>query len=179
MVEFYTEMDVFVPGTRDPGAAPLARAQADEAQELAVPRTERVGRGVQLQSRRRLTALRPACRRSIARAARWPRIATLSFERASMRLVRFSAGDAPAVPGLLVDGHVRALTDLVPDAPQDTRDVIADWDRVKKAIDGAGTGAGGLPLDQVTLRAPIPARARSSRSGSTTPTISRRRRTPG
>jgi 2-keto-4-pentenoate hydratase/2-oxohepta-3-ene-1,7-dioic acid hydratase in catechol pathway len=60
------------------------------------------------------------------------------------------------VPGLLVDGRVHALTDLVPDAPQDTRDVIVDWDRVKKAINGAGTGAGGLPLDQVTLRAPIP-----------------------
>ena len=73
-----------------------------------------------------------------------------------MRLVRFSAGDAPAVPGLLVDGCVHALTDVVPDAPQDTRDVIADWDRVKKAINGAGTGAGFLPLDQVTLRAPIP-----------------------
>jgi ureidoglycolate lyase len=73
-----------------------------------------------------------------------------------MRLVRFSAGDAPAVPGLFVDGRVRALTDLVPDAPQDTRDVIADWDRVKKAIYAAGTVAGNLPLVQVTLRAPIP-----------------------
>ena len=48
------------PGTRDPGAPPLARAQADEAAELAVPRAERLGRRVQLQPRRRLTAPRPA-----------------------------------------------------------------------------------------------------------------------
>ena len=73
-----------------------------------------------------------------------------------MRLVRFSAGDAPAAPGILVDGRVHALSDLLPDAPRDMRDVIADWDRVAAAISGAATAAGGLPLDQVTLRAPIP-----------------------
>jgi ureidoglycolate lyase len=73
-----------------------------------------------------------------------------------MRLVRFSSGSAPAVAGLLVDGRVHALADLVPDAPQDMREVIADWDRVRAAIGGAVPAAGGLPLAEVTLRAPIP-----------------------
>jgi ureidoglycolate lyase len=73
-----------------------------------------------------------------------------------MRLVSFSLGDAPAVPGVIVDGRVLALADLMPDAPKDTNDVIAGWDRVKTAINGAAPSAGGAPLDQVTLRAPIP-----------------------
>ena len=48
--------------------------------------------------------------------------------------------------------------DLVPDAPEDMRDVIADWDRIRMAIGGAVTDAmpAVLRLDQVTLRAPIP-----------------------
>jgi 2-keto-4-pentenoate hydratase/2-oxohepta-3-ene-1,7-dioic acid hydratase in catechol pathway len=44
----------------------------------------------------------------------------------------------------------------MPDAPQDMRDIIADWDRIRKALDGAVPATGGLALDQVTLRAPIP-----------------------
>ena len=60
MVEFYTEMDVFIPelGIQEP--RPWHEHKPDEAQELAVPRTERVGRRVQLQPRRRLTAVRSA-----------------------------------------------------------------------------------------------------------------------
>ena len=72
-----------------------------------------------------------------------------------MRLVSFSVGDAPAVPGVIVDGRVHALTDLLPDAPRDTRDVIAAWENVGAAIERAATAAGGATLGEVTLRAPI------------------------
>lgn len=72
-----------------------------------------------------------------------------------MRLVRFSSGTSPAVLGVLLGNRVHALTDLVPNAPSDQRDVIADWDRLSTAIDAAVPSTGGLPLDQVTLRAPI------------------------
>ena len=44
----------------------------------------------------------------------------------------------------------------MPDAPQDAVDVITGWDRIKTAISGAAMSGGGLPLEQVTLRAPIP-----------------------
>jgi 2-keto-4-pentenoate hydratase/2-oxohepta-3-ene-1,7-dioic acid hydratase in catechol pathway len=72
-----------------------------------------------------------------------------------MKLVWFSSHlSAPAV-GLLVDGHVRALADLVPDATQNICDVIADWDRIRTAIGDRAADAGGLPLDRVTLHAPI------------------------
>ena len=77
------------------------------------------------------------------------------LEGKSIQLVRFSAEGAPDAVGLLVAGQVYPLNDLVPDAPQDMRDVIAEWDRVKQAIDGAGSRAGGLPLAEVTLSAPI------------------------
>jgi 2-keto-4-pentenoate hydratase/2-oxohepta-3-ene-1,7-dioic acid hydratase in catechol pathway len=73
-----------------------------------------------------------------------------------MRLVRFTAGDTPAVPGVLVDGRVHALSDILPDAPRDIRDLIAGWDNVGAAIGHAAIAAGGVPLSDVTLRAPIP-----------------------
>ena len=73
-----------------------------------------------------------------------------------MRLARYSTGSAPAVVGVMVDGHVYALADLVSDAPQDMCDLIADWERVKAAIAKIERFPEGLPLDKVTLRAPIP-----------------------
>ncbi|MDP3898103.1 MAG: fumarylacetoacetate hydrolase family protein [Mesorhizobium sp.] len=71
-----------------------------------------------------------------------------------MRLVRFSAGDAPAMPGLLVDGRVYPVADLAPEAPRDIAGIIADWDRLGLSRNALPTGKG-LPLDRVTLRAPI------------------------
>ena len=59
------------------------------------------------------------------------------------------------MPGVIVDGRVHALTDLLPDAPRDTRDVIAAWENVGAAIERAATAAGGATLGEVTLRAPI------------------------
>ena len=76
-------------------------------------------------------------------------------KRRQMRLIRFSTATSVATTGILVDGRVHALAGLVPDAPRDTLDAIAYWDRIKTAIDGAATCEGGLPLEQVTLRAPI------------------------
>ena len=73
-----------------------------------------------------------------------------------MRLARYSTGSAPAVIGVIVDGHVHALADLVSRAPQDMCDLIADWERVKAAIAKIERFPEGLPLDKVTLRAPIP-----------------------
>ncbi len=72
-----------------------------------------------------------------------------------MRLVRFSLGGAPAVPGLLVDGHVLALSEILPDLPKDTCDVIAQWDRIKAAVDADAVSNGWVPLNQVKLHAPI------------------------
>lgn len=81
-----------------------------------------------------------------------------------MKLVRFSSVDAPAAVGLLVDARVLALKDLVPEAPHDMVDVIADWagvgtriqevvwDRLKASPDQNHRG---LALDAVTLHAPI------------------------
>src|SRR5690606_20186941 len=72
-----------------------------------------------------------------------------------MRLVRYSVGNHPPVAGLLVDGHVHALVDLVPGAPSNMLDVIADWDRIRATVVRAGFPARGTPLQDVTLRAPI------------------------
>ena len=65
-------------------------------------------------------------------------------------------GDAPAVPGVIVDGRVHALTDLLPDAPRDTRDVIAAWEHVEAAIEAPPPPPAARPWIEVTLRAPIP-----------------------
>ena len=72
-----------------------------------------------------------------------------------MQLVRFSVGSKPTVIGIIRNGHVHALADLVSDLPQDVRDLIADWDRVKAVIAGIDRFPVGLPLGEVTLRAPI------------------------
>jgi ureidoglycolate lyase len=72
-----------------------------------------------------------------------------------VRLVRYSAETGPAATGIVVDGRVYALADLIPDAAQDNRDVIADWHRVKAAIARLGGLRGGLPVGEGTLRAPI------------------------
>lgn len=71
-----------------------------------------------------------------------------------MRLSRFSTGDAPAVPGILVGNRAVALADLVPDVPADMAAVIADWDRLGPLLATASM-AGGESLDMVRLRAPI------------------------
>ena len=72
-----------------------------------------------------------------------------------MKLVRFSSRRSAPAAGLLVDGHVHALADLVPDAPQDVCGVIADWDRIRAAVVAAVHGSDGLPLEEVTLHAPV------------------------
>jgi 2-keto-4-pentenoate hydratase/2-oxohepta-3-ene-1,7-dioic acid hydratase in catechol pathway len=71
-----------------------------------------------------------------------------------MRLVRFSTGDAPAVPGLLFDGRVHPLAKLVPAAPTDMAGIISDWDHIAQGL-GEVPAGDGLSLDRVTLRAPI------------------------
>ena len=72
-----------------------------------------------------------------------------------MQLARFSAGSKPTAIGIIVNGQVHALADLASDLPQDMRDLIADWDRVKAVIAGVDRLPVGLPLGEVTLRAPI------------------------
>jgi ureidoglycolate lyase len=73
-----------------------------------------------------------------------------------MKLVRFASGVSPAAVGFLYEGRVFALADLVPDAPQDVLDVIADWDRLKPALERVVPDWGGLPREAVRLLAPIP-----------------------
>jgi ureidoglycolate lyase len=73
-----------------------------------------------------------------------------------MRLVCFTVGEEPAAPGILVNGRVQALAELVPDAPEEMRDVIADWARIEDALGRPSALPAGRPLEEVTLRAPIP-----------------------
>lgn len=71
-----------------------------------------------------------------------------------MKLVRFSIGGGPVRPGLVRDGHVLALEDLVPGAPSDMKQIISDWDSLAPKL--ATATASGVPLAGVRLHAPIP-----------------------
>ena len=72
-----------------------------------------------------------------------------------MKLVRFSKGAEPARAGVITGQRVVALDELVPGAPSDMCDIIADWDRLKSAIASEATTREGTPLAEVTLEAPV------------------------
>jgi ureidoglycolate lyase len=72
-----------------------------------------------------------------------------------MRLVRFSTDNASATPGVLVNGRVVALSNLISHAPLDMIDVIEQWDHIKDTVAAHANGGVGEPLDRVTLLAPI------------------------
>ena len=71
-----------------------------------------------------------------------------------MKLVRFSIGGGAVRPGLVKDGQVLALEDLVPGAPSDMKQVIAEWDTLSPKLEKAT--AEGVSLGDVRLHAPIP-----------------------
>lgn len=72
-----------------------------------------------------------------------------------MKLVRFSEGGGAGQAGLLVGDKVVPVAALAPDAPADTCDLIAAWDRIAPMLAGAAS-APGIPLSQVKLLAPVP-----------------------
>ncbi|MBN8629884.1 MAG: fumarylacetoacetate hydrolase family protein [Rhodobacterales bacterium] len=72
-----------------------------------------------------------------------------------MKLVRFSEGGAAGQAGLLVGDKVVPVAALVPDAPADTCDLIAAWDRIAPKLARAAE-APGIPLAKVRLLAPVP-----------------------
>jgi len=72
-----------------------------------------------------------------------------------MKLVRFSKGARPARAGVIMGQRVVAFDDLVPGAPSDMCDIIADWDRLKGAVASQAATREGTPLAEVTLQAPV------------------------
>lgn len=73
-----------------------------------------------------------------------------------MRLIRFSHAGGPVRVGLLIDGKAVALTDLIPDAPTESRAVIAAWDSLLPRLAGADA-AKGVPVADVRLHCPLEA----------------------
>ena len=59
-----------------------------------------------------------------------------------MKLVRFSVGSGKARAGVVRGDKVVALSDLVADAPNGMRQVIAQWDKLGPAIAGDRAGPG-------------------------------------
>jgi ureidoglycolate lyase len=72
-----------------------------------------------------------------------------------MRLVRFSRAGAAAQTGLLVADKVIALSAIVPGAPDDMCEVIAQWDSLAPRLASAATPRAAIPLAEVTLLAPV------------------------
>lgn len=71
-----------------------------------------------------------------------------------MKLVRFSQGNAAPQAGLLVGDAVVAISQIVADAPSDTKEIIAAWDDIAPKLAGA---KGTIPLADVKLHAPVAA----------------------
>ena len=69
-----------------------------------------------------------------------------------MKLVRFSRNGSTATAGLLVDDKVVAISDIVADAPTDTKEIIAMWDTLAPKLEGA---KGTIAVSDVTLHAPV------------------------
>lgn len=73
-----------------------------------------------------------------------------------MRLVRFSKSGGNAEIGVLSGDKVVPIAALAPDAPQDMKALIADWDAQAPKLAGANAHAAALPLADVSLEAPVP-----------------------
>lgn len=73
-----------------------------------------------------------------------------------MRIVRFSKSGGDAEIGVLTGDMVVPVAALAPDAPQDMRALIADWDAQAPKLAGAEGHAAGIALADVTLEAPVP-----------------------
>lgn len=71
-----------------------------------------------------------------------------------MKFVRFSHSGAAPVPGLLIDGSVVAIADVVPGAPSDAKQIIANWSDLAPRLGGT---TGVIPLADVELHAPVDA----------------------
>lgn len=72
-----------------------------------------------------------------------------------MRLIRFSHGNGPVLPGLLIGDRAVALSDLVADAPTSTREVIARWDDLAPRLAAADSTGKGVPLSAARLHGPL------------------------
>lgn len=73
-----------------------------------------------------------------------------------MQLVWFSHDGGAPQPGLVTGDTVVPLSALFPDAPTDMRALIAAWDTVSASLGDPAASDVKLPLDAVTLLAPVP-----------------------
>ncbi|HBZ45710.1 MAG TPA: 5-carboxymethyl-2-hydroxymuconate isomerase [Maritimibacter sp.] len=73
-----------------------------------------------------------------------------------MRLVRFSKSGGSAENGVLTGDKVVPIAALAPDAPQDMKALIADWDAQAPKLAGAEAHPAAVALADVTLEAPVP-----------------------
>lgn len=75
-----------------------------------------------------------------------------------MKLCTFQArASAIAVVGLVIGDRVIAIRDYFDDAPKTMIELITEWDLWQKSlIELAASDVVGVPLDQVTLLAPVP-----------------------
>jgi 2-keto-4-pentenoate hydratase/2-oxohepta-3-ene-1,7-dioic acid hydratase in catechol pathway len=73
-----------------------------------------------------------------------------------MKLARFTAKGETQI-GIVIEGRVIPLTDLISDAPTSLKQVIAGGSEMHARLQAALGGArGGVPLESVKLEAPIP-----------------------
>src|SRR6201998_522089 len=72
-----------------------------------------------------------------------------------MRLVRFATSDIPSKPGIMVDDHIIALGDLLPEAPIDMISVIERWEEIKGPVAKQIKEHTVSPVRDATLLAPI------------------------
>lgn len=74
-----------------------------------------------------------------------------------MKLCTFQAQSAAPVIGLVVDEHIIPIADHFSAAPSSMIDLITDWANWQAPLQQlAASGAAGIPVDQVTLLAPVP-----------------------
>lgn len=74
-----------------------------------------------------------------------------------MKLVRYSKGGAAAQAGLLFGDKVVPVSAVLPDAPSDTKALIAGWDEIAPKLGGAENSDAAIALADVTLLAPVTA----------------------
>jgi 2-keto-4-pentenoate hydratase/2-oxohepta-3-ene-1,7-dioic acid hydratase in catechol pathway len=72
-----------------------------------------------------------------------------------MRIIRFSRDNGPAQLGLLIGDQAIAMSDLIADAPTDTRAAIANWDALAPRLLAAVPAGKGMPVDAVKLLCPL------------------------
>ena len=94
-----------------------------------------------------------------------------------MRLALFQkAGSAEVLPGLITQGGVVSVADLVSRGPTPQltmTGIIDDFERLRPGLERRARDGDATPLADVRLRAPLPRPGRSSRASPTTGSTAR------